>query len=207
MTTNERTTFRCSDSRDWQQAMREVRSHRGATLEQLSSAGPTLVVFLRHAGCMFCREAMADLRAQRAAIEATGARLALVHMSKPLSATLRLERCGLGDVHRFSDPECRLYRAFGLERGSFRQLFGARVCWRGFVAAILRGHGVGRLEGDAFRLSGVFLLYQGRVLAARRATTAADRPDYVQIARQGCAETARLRAMSNAAAQAAPQSA
>jgi hypothetical protein len=103
-------------------------------------------------------------------------------------------------VDRFSDPECRLYRAFALERGGFRQLFGARVCWRGLMAAILRGHGVGRLEGDAFRLSGVFLLDQGRVLAEYRATTAADRPDYVQIARQGCAEAARLKSLALAPA-------
>ena len=49
-----------------------MRSHRGATLEQLSADSPTLVVFLRHAGCMFCREALSDLSRQRAAIEPTG---------------------------------------------------------------------------------------------------------------------------------------
>ncbi len=191
MTTNEGTTLRSADPLDWQYAMRGVCSHRGATLEALSSAAPTLVVFLRHAGCVFCREALADLQAQRAAIEALGVRLALVHMSEPLNATLQLERYGLGDVHRFSDPECRLYRAFSLERGGFRQLFGARVIWRGLVA-LVRGCSVGRLEGDGFRLSGVFLLEKGRVVAEHRAATAADRPDYVQIARRGCAAAAQL---------------
>lgn len=205
MVRNQTTSFCCGDSPDWQWAMREVRSHRGATLEQLSSAGPTLVVFLRHAGCVFCREALADLSRQRTAIEAAGARLALVHMSAPLNATLRLERYRLGDVHRFSDRECRLYRAFSLERGGFRQLFGARVCWRGLIAAVLRGHGVGRLEGDGCRLAGVFLLYQGRALVEHRATTAADRPDYVPIARSGCAEAARLRALSDVPAPAVRQ--
>ena len=58
-------------------------------------------------------------------------------MSEPLSATLRFERYALGDVHRFSDRECVLYRAFRLPRGSLRQLFGASVWWRGLVAAVL----------------------------------------------------------------------
>ena len=44
----------------------------GASLAELSRQQPILVVFLRHAGCTFCREALADLATQRAAIEKTG---------------------------------------------------------------------------------------------------------------------------------------
>ena len=33
----------------------------GRTLQQLSDSQPVLVVFLRHSGCTFCREAVADL--------------------------------------------------------------------------------------------------------------------------------------------------
>ncbi|MHB8973366.1 MAG: SelL-related redox protein [Pirellulaceae bacterium] len=171
-------------SLEWKQAMREARSHRGATLAELSEERPTLVVFLRHTGCTFCREALADLNRCRAAIEAEGVRLAIVHMSEALTATMRFEEHDLGDVHRYSDRECELYRAFGLERGRFLQLFGMKVWCRGVVAALWCGHGIGRLEGDGFRLPGVFLLDQGQILAEFRATTAADRPDYVRIARQ-----------------------
>jgi hypothetical protein len=143
-----------------------------------------LVVFLRHTGCTFCREALADLRRCRAELEAEGVRLAIVHMSEALIATMRFEEHDLGHVHRYSDRQCQLYRAFGLERGCFGQLFGIKVWWRGVVAALWCGHGIGRLEGDGFRLPGVFLLDRGEVLAEFRAATAADRPDYVAIARQ-----------------------
>jgi hypothetical protein len=167
--------------------MREIRSHRGATLWQLSMERPTLVVFLRHAGCVFCREALADLSRQRAAIEGAGVRLALVHMSEPLNATLRCERYALGDVHRYCDRQCCLYDAFGLPRVSLRQLLNPRVWGRAVVAGLLRGYGFGRTEGDSLRLSGVFLLYQGQIHAEHRAVTVADRPDYLHIARSGCA--------------------
>jgi hypothetical protein len=155
------------------------------TLEQLSREGLTMVVFLRHAGCTFCRQALADLSRQRKTIEAGGARLALVHMSDPLAATLRFERYGLHDVHRFHDPQRVLYRAFGLERGRFRQLFGPRVWWRGIVAGLWCGHGMGWMEGDGFQMPGVFVLYEGRMVASFYAATAADRPDYREIVRRG----------------------
>lgn len=186
MTTHPGTTSRHGESPDWARAVCETRSHRGATLEQLSADRPVLVVFLRHTGCVFCRESLGDLSRQRAALEAAGVGLALVHMSDPLSATLRFEQYGLGDVHRYSDRERRLYAAFGLERGKLRQVFGLRVWWRA-LGAVLCGNWFGRWEGDGFQLPGVFLLYRGRLLTVHRAACAAERPDYVAIARRGCA--------------------
>jgi hypothetical protein len=168
----------------WQRVVREWPSHRGLTLEELSRERLVLLVFLRHAGCTFCREALSDLSRQRRDIEEAGAQLALVHMSEPLAATLRFSDYGLDDVHRFRDPDCVMYRAFGLRRGRFAQLLGAGVWWRGMVAGLWRGHGIGRLEGDGFRMPGVFLLHRGRILAEYRAMTAADRPRYVELVRR-----------------------
>jgi len=207
MTKNPGTMSCDSQSPDWQQAVCEMRSHRGATLFQLSVESPVLVVFLRHTGCVFCREALADLSRQRAMIEGTGARLALVHMSEPLSATLRFERYSLGDVHRYSDPERVLYRAFGLDRGSLQQLFGAWVWWRALVAAVQGGHWFGRLEGDVYQMPGVFLLNHGRIMAEHRSASAADRPDYVDIAQRSCAAAERSCTPSDASTSSARHSA
>ena len=43
-------------------AMR-ARTQQGSTLLELSKQAPVLLVFLRHTGCTFCREALADLAA------------------------------------------------------------------------------------------------------------------------------------------------
>lgn len=164
--------------------MQRIRSHRGATMAELSAERPVLVVFLRHTGCTFCREALDDLRRNRAAIERQGVRLAIVHMSSPLRATMRFEESELADVHRFSDPQCELYETFGLQRASFRQLFGWRVWWRGLQAALWNGHGLGRLDGDGFRLPGVFVVHRDQVIVSHRARHAADRPNYEDLARE-----------------------
>lgn len=157
------------------------RTNQGVTLEEMTALSPVLLVFLRHTGCTFCREALADLAAKRREIEAQGARLTLVHMGSEQQGGRFFAKYGLQDVPRVSDTERALYRAFGLPRGSFGDLFGPKVWWRGFQAGILGRHGAGLLVGDGFQMPGVFLLFHGEVLRSYRHQSAADRPDYVAL--------------------------
>ena len=158
-------------------------SQHGRSLLELSSAKPVMVVFLRHFGCSFCREALHDLSAARGEIEALGLSLALVHMSHPEEAAATLKKYNLEDINHFSDGNCEIYRAFGLERGAASQLFGWRVCRRG-AAAMLRGNMIGALAGDGFRMPGLFFVEEGQIRGGYRHRTAADRPDYVDLARR-----------------------
>jgi len=162
------------------EAMRRAATSHGRTLLEATSERPTLVVFLRHLGCTFCREALADLRARRASLESGGTRLLLVHMSPGDQAEPIFSRHGLDGIEHVSDPDQVLYRAFGLARGSLLQLFGPRVWVRG-VLATLRGHLVGKLAGDGLQMPGVFLVENGRIVRAFRHRTAADRPDYAAL--------------------------
>jgi peroxiredoxin len=163
------------------EAMERAMTSVGRTVADLSRERPTLVVFLRHSGCTFCREAMSDLRRRRAAIESRGVGLVLVTMSDDAGARRAAEQYGLGDLPRVSDPDRYLYAAFELRRGTLLQLFGPRVFLRG-VAATLRGHFVGPLDGDGFQMPGAFLVQDGRIAAAHRHALASDRPDYEQLA-------------------------
>lgn len=152
------------------------------SLDSLSREGPVLVVFLRHFGCTFCREALADLAAVRERLAADGVRPVVVHMSDEARAREFLDGYGLADVARISDPERVLYRAFDLRRGGLGQLFGAKVWWRGLRAGLLDGHGVGALDGDGFQMPGAFLVRDGRILRRFAHRSAADRPDYCELA-------------------------
>lgn len=157
------------------------RTHYGVSLEELSRLSPVLLVFLRHAGCTFCREALADLASQRAEIEKQGSRLVLVHMSEPDAGERFIAGYGLESVPRISDPDRTLYRAFGLTRGGLVNLFGPKVWWRGVEAGLFGGHGIGMLEGDGFQMPGVFLLFHGEIIRGYRHQSAADRPDYLAL--------------------------
>lgn len=166
---------------DFNAVLREFNDQHGKSLGELSEQAPTLVVFLRHFGCTFCREALDDLQRQRDEIESANTRIALVHMSDDTLASKYIERYDLGDVSRFSDPDRKLYAAFGLQRGKLSQLFGPSVVWRG-IAATLRGHSVGKLTGDGFQMPGAFIVHNRDIIRAFRHKSAGDRPQYNDLA-------------------------
>ncbi|MDX2267594.1 MAG: SelL-related redox protein [Bryobacter sp.] len=153
----------------------------GISIIEHSRLRPVLLVFLRHVGCTFCREALSDLSRHRAAIEASGTQIVLVHMGREEAAEQILSKYNLTDVPRVADPTLSLYEAFGLERGSFAQLLGPKVWLRGFQAGLLGKHGIGPSEGDVSQMPGVFLVFHGETLKSYRHQSAADRPDYLAL--------------------------
>jgi peroxiredoxin len=158
---------------------------RPESLFELSRRSPVLVVFLRHFGCTFCREALADVAARRAEIEGRGAKIVLVHMVDSTSARPHLAKYGLGKgsgVGHVSDPSRALYRAFDLKRGTFGQHFGPSSIVRALRAMIVDRHGLGRLAGDGFQMPGAFLVRNGAIVKAYRHRLSSDRPDYCEIA-------------------------
>jgi peroxiredoxin len=165
---------------DEDKLLREARTTTGATVAALSEDRPVLLVFLRHAGCTFCREAMADLAARRGIIEARGTTVVLVHMGAAAEFARFAGEYGLDDLPAVSDPERQLYRALGLRRGRWSQLLGPTVWWRGFQAW-KSGHAVGSPAGDVMQMPGTFLVFHGRVIRRFLHTTASDRPDYAGL--------------------------
>jgi hypothetical protein len=89
----------------------------------------------------------------------------------------------LENITHVSDPECKLYEAFEIPRGTFGQLFGPKVWWRGFVAGLLKRHGIGTLQGDGFRMPGVFVLFKNEIINQYYYASAADQPDLVSLSK------------------------
>ena len=155
-------------------------SQTGQTLAVLAER-PLFLVFLRHFGCTFCREAVADLSEKRQAIEANGAPLALVHLGTEEKAQWFFKPYGLLDVPRLSDPEGHLYQAFGLLRAELRQYLNSESILR-MLNAWFRGHFVGFPAGDIERMPGAFLINRGEIQKAFRHKLVSDRPDYLALA-------------------------
>jgi peroxiredoxin len=163
--------------------LEDTQTASGQNLLDLSHQHPLMVVFLRHFGCTFCREAMRELGKLRPQIEAhRDTRLVLVHMSPADYAEKMLGKYGLEGVEHISDPDCQLYRDFGLKKGTFKQLFGLKMWIRGFQVGVLEGLWVGRERGDGFQMPGYFLLSEGQVVHRYVPTDAADHPDFMSLA-------------------------
>ncbi len=168
----------------WQDALRLFRTNQGNSLEELNQKSPLMLIFLRHFGCTFCREALADLSQIRSEIEAQGQKIVLVHLSEEIRAHEYLKKYDLEEVEFVTDPQGQLYDSFELVRASFGQAFGWKAFARGFRAGIFKGHGVGKAEGDGFRMPGVFILHKNQIMEEFRHQSVADRPDYGQLAKQ-----------------------
>jgi peroxiredoxin len=158
-------------------------SQNGQSLAELMAERPILLVFLRHFGCTFCREAVAEISEKRGQIEAHGAPLAFVHLGTEEKAQWFFKPYGLLDVPRFGDPPGKLYEAFGLVRAELRQYLNAESIFR-FLSAARRGHFAFYPAGDIQRMPGVFLIDRGRIRKAFRHKLISDRPDYLALATQ-----------------------
>jgi hypothetical protein len=146
----------------------------GESLAVASAGQLVALVFLRHFGCTFTRQLLLGLQDLERQASTHGARLVLVHMLHDGSETGYFA-AGRG-IARIADPQCELYRAFGLGRGGFLELFGPRV-WLRAAASLTKGCGAGQLAGDGMQMPGAFLVRDSRILAAQRARSAAELPD------------------------------
>jgi len=151
----------------------------GPLAAQLGS-GETLLVFLRHLGCTFCRETVLDLR-RAAEADPAYPKVLFFFMGSP--------REGRGFMQRFwprghaiADPDKRFYQAFGVERGGLLQMFGPAV-WRAKDRAAGKGHTNGERIGDIWMLPGVFRVRDGQVVWRHHPRHAGDHPDFAALGR------------------------
>ncbi len=183
------------------EALQQMRTQHADTVATLSMRRPVLLVFLRHFGCTFCREAMAEIAQQRDNFERAGVEVVLVHMTNQEVADEYFERYQLDGISNVSDPPCQYYRAFGLLKGNFHQLFGLQSWIRGFEAGIVQGHWVGYQQlGDGFQMPGAFAIQDGEVQEKFVHRVASDRPDYWQML-QCCAISAEFKLKAVASSQ------
>lgn len=158
----------------------------GVSLAQASEQSPVALVFLRHFGCTFTRQILRGLDQLKQDAESNGAKLVLVHMLKQGKETRYLRDSN--EVPCIADPDCELYRAFGLGNGGLLELFGPRVWWLGMIS-IFKGCGVGHIAGNGLQMPGAFVFHEGKIIAAQRASTAADLPNLPRLfqANENCA--------------------
>jgi AhpC/TSA family len=164
-----------------EQLLTGYRAQTGETLRELTTGRPVLLVFLRHFGCTFCREAVNEISKKRATLESGGTRLAFVHLGTEEKANAFFTPYGLQDAPRFADPDGKLYEAFGLARAEWRQYLNQESILR-MLVAWLNGNFVGLPAGDVQRMPGAFLVKDGEIRKSFRHKLVSDRPDYLALA-------------------------
>lgn len=142
-----------------------------------SNDGSIVVVFLRHFGCVFCKELLNSLKVHRKAIESSGAKLVLVHLLEDAEGKSHLSDLGFEDVDSISDPFCELYKSFGVRKTSVFELISVPVLGR-FISLIFKGYKPGPVQGDPMQLSGVIVINNGEVVRSYLQRRSSDQTDF-----------------------------
>jgi peroxiredoxin len=164
-------------------AFASIRTESGATLLELTQASPVLLVFLRHFGCSFCRQAISDIAELRDELDRRGVRPVFVHLGTPERAKPFFDYYGIGDVERISDPAATIYQhpEFQLSRvHPFWSLLTPKV-WVGWLKGAIFRHGIGKIDEDGHQMPGIFFLKGSQIVRQFRYRTIADEPDYLKL--------------------------
>lgn len=166
-------------------------TQKGKDLLSISYEKPIFLVFLRHFGCTFCREALADISNIAHDIDDLDVHTIFVHMSTEELAIEILSKYNLSQYDNISDPDMSLYEYFGLSKGNFGQLYGLKVWLRGLKVGLIDGHGGPQVKkefGSTAQLPGIFIIYKGKLIWGYNHKNASDRPDYVHFLREALAK-------------------
>jgi peroxiredoxin len=119
---------------------------------------------------------VAQLSARQRDFEKAGARVVLVGMGTSGECAAFQKKFNIL-FQMISDPDCTLYRQFHLQRMSPLGVFSPTVALRS-IAAIAKGHTIGRPRGDVLQLPGVFVINSdGRIVFSHQPDNPASHPD------------------------------
>lgn len=135
---------------------------------------PVALVFLRHLGCLFCREHVAQLAAHP--------ELNVVFVAMAGSGEVNAFREDYASPHRFvCDPERVLHAQYGIATARMGQVLSPRVLARSLAAW---RYGVSRPTGDPMSLAATIVLNEsGEVTWTHHSKDVADNATPEQIAK------------------------
>jgi len=134
----------------------------------------TLLVFLRHFGCLFCREMVADLRHHSAA---DGERDRILFFYQ---GTVPEGREFFGNhwpsARGIADQPLKFYEGFGVPKATMAQAFSPTV-WRSGIRTWSRGYRPGLPQGDIRQMPGLMWVQAGKIVWRHDFAHAGDHPN------------------------------
>ena len=154
----------------------------GADVEFASLLGEksTLILFVRHFGCIFCRSRLAGLQQYQSELEASDIKAVVVGNGTVPMARAFVEEIGW-ELPLFTDPTGEAHKLAGMQR---RFGLGPRAVLQA-VRAYTSGQRQGQTAGDVWQQGGWLLIdAQGMIKHRHADTGAGDSIDFSQVLRR-----------------------
>jgi hypothetical protein len=141
---------------------------------------PTILVLLRHLGCLFCQQHLAELRKFTSEIDQTGGQVAVVSFAPHPHLAGFAEALGYPYVW-LSDPDRASYRAFDIGRGGLLNPFSPTDLWRA-ATGLVRGKPWIPQQRDIWQLGADFVFDpDGMLTMAHQCQSSHDRPPVADV--------------------------
>jgi peroxiredoxin len=152
-------------------------------LGDLWSERPAVLVFVRHFGCVFCRQMAVDIHRHRDQFEEADVELAVIGHGSPAHAA-DFRKLQNVDLRLLVDPDRKVYELAGAKVATLNELIGPRQILRGLRATVmsrLKQGSIavhqGKILGHAAQLGGVLIIApDGSVRYAHLSEESGDNP-------------------------------
>lgn len=150
-----------------------------STLPELVKSNKIIILhFLRHLGCIYCKNAV-DQLFKLSQSDPSFPPIVFVHQSSPEIAEEFFTQHFPGASH-ISDTSLSLYNLFGIQKLKGLNFFDPRMIMKGFRLSIL-GYRNKLGMGNIYLLSGTFLFLKGELVWSHRPKRAGDEPNWKKI--------------------------
>ena len=140
---------------------------------------PVLLIFLRHLGCLPCREHVLELLQYVETLEQLGVQVVTISFSAGHWAEGWRQETG-SPFPLLLDPERQSYQAYRL-RSSRLRTWGPNVLWR-YVQLLWKGERLRPKQGDPHQLGGDFVIdAEGTIVLAHPSHDPVDRPSVATL--------------------------
>jgi peroxiredoxin len=155
----------------------EGRSHR---LREAWAKRACALIFVRHFGCLLCREQVTQFRPHIQEIREAGGDLVVVGTGGPSFAKAFQKDLGISDVEVYIDSARRAYDLAGFRR-DVSGLVHPRAVWN-YLRAFFSGHRYKGMQGDALQQGGVLVVALDGALVFRFVSkVSGDHPEAEQV--------------------------
>jgi hypothetical protein len=133
---------------------------------------PAVIVWLRHFGCVFCREQVEEIRSRRSEIEGLGGGIAFVGNGTARAAAW-FQKKFAADSKVLTDPDLASYKAIGARSGMLSTL--GPSAWGAGLRAFRSGARQSMTRGHAYQQGGLVVMApKNRVLYQHISRAAGD---------------------------------
>lgn len=135
----------------------------------------TLLVLLRHFGCVFCREMVADLKEISSKQSSDGSILFFYQGTVAEGREFFAEHWP--SAQAIADAPLKFYKALGIPKAPLRQVMDPAV-WRQGMKTLAKGHRPGIPQGNLLQMPGLLLLEGEKIVWRHDFEHMGDHPDF-----------------------------